>query len=218
MKRAALTLMVAAAVLTAAASAQNPPPARQDTLPPPGWQPGPGPGPDFERVRELRRRVEEQWGRMVQTELQLNDQQMDRLRAAMRANQDRRRDIERREMDLQRAIEGQLQPGVAANQDSLNRLLNALAQARGSRAQSDQQFMRELDFLTPVQRARLLFMMRRFEERIGEIRRRFREAGPGGPGFRQRPGTRCRPGAPGCPVGPGDRPRGPGRPGFDDLM
>jgi Spy/CpxP family protein refolding chaperone len=209
--------MIAAAVVTAAGSAQNPPPARPETLPPPGWEPGPGPGPDFERLRELRRRVEEQWGRMVQTELQLNDQQMDRLRAAMRANQDRRRDIDRREMDLQRAVERQLQPGVAANQDSLNRLLNSLAQARGSRAQSDQQFMRELEFLTPVQRARLLLMMRRFEERIGEIRRR-REGGPGGPGFRQRPGMRGRPGAPGGPRGPGDRPRGPERPGFEDLM
>ncbi|MBI4541764.1 MAG: hypothetical protein HY705_01905, partial [Gemmatimonadetes bacterium] len=62
-----------------------------------------------ERAEQLRREIEEQFGRRVQMELELNDQQMDRLRAAARTNQDRRRDLERREQDLHRAVMQQLQ-------------------------------------------------------------------------------------------------------------
>jgi Spy/CpxP family protein refolding chaperone len=143
---------------------------------------GPGFG-DQERLRMLRMQIEQRWGRMVQQQLQLDDQQMDRLRTAIRANQDRRRDLMRRQADLERAIGGQMQPGVAANSDSLNRMLEGMGRLRLEHAQSDQQFMRELGFLTPVQRARFFMMQRRFEERMREIRRR----GPGGPGA---PGAR----------------------------
>jgi len=97
---------------------------------------------------------------------------MDRLRTAMRAHQDRRRDLGRREMDIRRAIAGQMQPGVQANNDSLNRLLERAGHMRVEHAQSDEQFMRELNFLTPVQRARFVMMQQRLEQRMREVRDR----------------------------------------------
>ena len=151
-----------------------------------------------ERVMRFQQAIEQRWGQMVQNELGLNDQLMDRLRQTMRANQDRHRDLNRREADVHRAVAGQLQPGVAANQDSLGRLLDAALTVRQGHLQSDQQFNRDLgQFLTPVQRARLFVMMKRFEERIDAVRER---GMPGQPGMGPAPMApmmrRQRPGAP----------------------
>ncbi len=120
----------------------------------------------------IRAQIEARWGQRIQAELELNDQQMDRLRAVARANEDRHRDFNRHEADLMRAVAEQMRPGVAANPDSLGRMLDALAGVRVQRAQSDQQELRELgQFLNPVQRARLLLMRRQLMDRIEQIRR-----------------------------------------------
>ena len=179
--------IVAALVLgfAAGAMAQNPP--RQPAQPgQPGQpaQPGqPGaPGamqgrmmrqgmqnPD--RLAMVRAQIEERFGQRIQAELGLNDQQMERLRAAGRANEDRQRETNRREGDLFRAVVEQLRPGVAANQDSLGRMLDGIAALRVQRAQSEQQELRELaQFLNPLQRAQLLLMRRQLMERINAIR------------------------------------------------
>lgn len=193
---AVVGLMLAAGAVLA----QNPPPRPPAGQPPPDtaamppgpeWQPGmrmQGP-PDRERLQQ---EIQERFARRVQIELGLNDQQMDRLRQASRANEDRHRELARREEDLHRGVMGQLQPGVAANQDSLARLLDAIAANHVARAQLEQQEIRELaQFLTPVQRARLLMMRRAFMDQVEEIRERFRpermprerfRQGPGGPG------------------------------------
>jgi hypothetical protein len=181
------SLIVAAlAVLTSPhAVAQNPPadsnrPGMRERMP---MMRGAMQGPE-----DLRAQVEERWGRMVQIELGLSDQIMDRLRAAERANQDRHLALTRREEDLRRIVQDQLQPGVAANADQLSRALDDLAGIRVQHAQSDQQLLRDLSFLTPVQRARYVMMARRFRERIEDIRerrpmmQRDREPRPGGPG------------------------------------
>ena len=186
--RVVLSAAVLAAALAPAAQAQNPPtgqagrPMAADTPPPAAWGPGMMEGPggprgDPERMRELRQRIEERWGQMVQQELQLNDQQMQRVRTATRAHMDRRRDLMRRRMDLERAIGQQMQPGVAANNDSLGHMLDAMGRLRVEDAQSDEQLNRDLSFLAPVQRARFFMMQRRFEDRMREIRGR-RDMGP----------------------------------------
>lgn len=162
------------------AVAQVPP-----NAPPPAGQPGQpgaprqwggrmqGPGmqtPD--RAAAIRAQIEERWGQRVQAELGLTDAQMERLRTSVRANEDRHRDFDRREADLMRGVMDQLRPGVAANNDSLGRALEGIAAVRVQRAQSDQQELRDLgQFLTPVQRARLLLMRNQLRERIDQIRR-----------------------------------------------
>ena len=116
---------------------------------------------------------------MVQNQLQLSDQDMQRVRDVMRANQDRRIGFMRREQDMRRAIMTQMQPGQAANNDSVARMTEALGQLRVERAQSDQQLVRDLGFLPPVKRARLLMMMQRLDQRVQDIRMRR----PGRPGM-----------------------------------
>jgi len=193
------TLLVLAG--TALAQQPAPRPMGQDTPPGPGMMRPPfrPEMQDRERVMRFQQQIEERWGRAVQDQLNLNDQQMDRLRTATRANQDRHQDLNRREQDLHRAVGEQLQPGVAANQDSLSRMLDALLQTRLAHVQSDQQLNRDLGFLSAVQRARLFIMTRRFEERVGEIRGRMQGRMPGQPGpmpmmRRQRPGPGPGPG------------------------
>lgn len=183
--KSSLILAVLAAVTVTTVQAQNPPadtsrPGMRERMP---MTRGAVQGPE-----DLRARVEERWGRMVQVELGLSDQVMERLRTAERANQDRHRDLARREEDLRRVVENQMQPGVAANNDQLTRALDDLAALRVQHAQSDQQLLRDLSFLAPVQRARYMIMARRFRERIEDIRerrplmQRDREPGPGRPG------------------------------------
>jgi hypothetical protein len=87
----------------------------------------------------------------------------------------------RRETDLRRAMEAQLQPGVAANQDSLGRMLDAVSRINVERAQGDQQYLRDLQFLNAVQRTRLIMMQRRLEARVRAIRERQMAPGRQGP-------------------------------------
>lgn len=187
------SLMLAGSL--AAQEPQQPPQPQQPQAPPMGeMRQGPG-GPERERLRV---QVEERFGQMVRTQLNLNDQQMDRLRTAMRAQQDRRRDLMRRQLDVRRSIGQQMQPGVQANNDSLNRLLDQESRIRIEHAQSDEQFMRDLNFLTPVQRARFVMLQQRLDQRMREVRDR-RQDGDG-------PGER--PMQPRRPVGEGQRPQG----------
>ena len=202
MKTIAVSLASAALVAAASLRAQNPPASPADSGPPPaeagagqGFRQGPPGGP---RAQQLRAMIEERFAQRVQTQLGLTDQQMVRLRTAWRADRDRRLHLNDREMDLRRAINDQMQPGVAANQDSLSRLQDALVQNHLARAQLEQQQERDLaQFLTPVPRARLLQMRQNLMQRIQTIREgRWRQ--PAG-----RPGVEGRPGA--GRAGPGPR-------------
>jgi len=164
------------AAMAGTAVAQNPPAGQAPGQGPDSTMPyGPGMGRHGpfrqQRAQQLRTQIEERFGQRVQMELGLTDQQMDRLRTSERGSRDRHQALADREQDLRRAVGEQLKPGVAANADSLNRLLDAIAQNHVSRAQEEQQEMRELaQFLTPVQRARLLIMRQALMQRVQAIR------------------------------------------------
>lgn len=199
--RVAVRLGIVAALvcgLAVGAVAQNPPLQRQRPAERQRQMQQQMQNPD--RAALLRAQIEERFGQRVRAELGLTDQQMERLRTAMRSNEDRKRDTNEREADLLRAVMDQLRPGVAANQDSLGRLIDGVAAVRVQRAQSDQQELRELaQFLNPVQRARLLMMRRQLLQRIQEIR----GGAPGGPGTGPGQGPGMGPGMrPGMPVRP----------------
>ena len=153
---------------------------------------GPGMQRDTARMRELRQQVQNRFIQMAQTQLKLTDAQAQQLRTAMQSNQDRRRDIMRRQQELQRAIAGQMQPGIAANNDSLNRLIEQLTHTRVEMAQTNEQFTRDLSFLTPVQRARFLMMAARFTQRLTAMR--------GGPMMPMRDGPMGGPDSAGGPM------------------
>jgi len=110
----------------------------------------------------------------------LSDEQFDRFRQVVTESTQRRRDIELRERELWRAVEGQMRPGVAADVDSLNGLMDALVavqQERVDLARSEREQYAE--FLTPVQQAQLLIATRRLQNSIEQI---IRGRGPGGVG------------------------------------
>jgi len=179
--------------VSGAAMAQNPPPGQSPTSPQDSTMPfrgrmGGRGAFRGQRLQQLRTEIQQRWDQRVQVELGLTDQQMDRLRTAERASRDRRMALGDREQDLRRAVGEQLKPGVAANSDSLNRLLDGIAQNHVARAQEEQQELRDMaQFLTPVQRARLLIMRQRLMQNVQAIREgrwsppAGRPEGPGGP-------------------------------------
>jgi len=169
-------VLAVSVAVAGAAVAQNPQPGQApgqapDSTMPFGRHMGPRNGFRQQRLQQLRGQIEQRWYERVQTQLSLTDPQMDKLKTAERSARDRRQALNDHEQDLRQAVGEQLKPGVAANGDSLSRLLDAIAQNHVQRAQEEQQELRDLaQFLTPVQRARLLIMRQGLMQRVQAIR------------------------------------------------
>jgi hypothetical protein len=136
--------------------------------------------PSFANAQEgrdsLRARVMERFIQNYRQTARLTDEQFPKLQDAVRQSFEERSELQRRERALWMAIEGQLRPGVAANADSLTRLLDALValpQEHAGLAGREQ--ARFAEFLSPVQRALLTMQFRRLQEQIERIRQ---ERGP----------------------------------------
>ena len=101
----------------------------------------------------------QRWQGHMRAQLGLTDDQAAKLRATREKFMPQRRDIMQRERAIHQGLRGQLQPGVAANTDSVRKLLDAHMGVRVALAQLDRDQDRELSvFLTPVQRARIEMM------------------------------------------------------------
>lgn len=124
---------------------------------------------DTARRAEMRQRLEAR----VKKDLGLTDDQAAKLRATKDRFQTQRRDVMQRQRAIHEALRGQLQPGVAANADSVRKLLDAGLQGRSALLQLDRDQDKELaTYLTPVQRARI-------EMRVLHSRHRGMRGGPG---------------------------------------
>jgi hypothetical protein len=144
--------------------------AQQPAGPPPAEAEAPG-APA--RAAELRRMIEDRFAARVKQQLGLTDQQTERLRATTKTYGAQRRDLQDRERTLRSALAGQLRPGVAADQDSVARLTDALLNVRTAYVQTFRDENAELaKFLDPVQRSRLMVMRERLMRRVQEIRAR----------------------------------------------
>jgi hypothetical protein len=98
--------------------------------------------------------------------------------------------LDRRRINM--ALQDQMRPGVAANSDSVGRLLDARREVTQSLFKVDDEEDREMaGFLSPVQRAQYQEFRQRFRERIAEAVRNNR-GGMMRPGLRprMRPGVR----------------------------
>jgi uncharacterized protein YdiU (UPF0061 family) len=121
------------------------------------------------RADSLRHRIEERFASRVQERLGLTNEQTAKLRATSQTFGTRRRELHTRERQLREALSGQLKPGVAANQDSVAKLTDAMIELKLASAQNSRDEMKELTkFLNPVQRARLYVMRERFSDRVKE--------------------------------------------------
>jgi periplasmic protein CpxP/Spy len=123
------------------------------------------------RSDSLRHRIEERFASRVQEQLGLTNEQTSKLRATSERFASRRRESHTRHRQLREALSAQLRPGVAANQDSVAKLTDAMIELRIAAAQTTRDEMREVaKFLTPVQRARLFAMRDRLHHRMKEVR------------------------------------------------
>lgn len=111
----------------------------------------------------------------INKELGLTDDQAAKLKGTFERFEPQRRRIMERQRSIREALRGQLQPGVAANGDSVSRLLDAKQQNRAALVQLGRDADRDLaGFLSPVQRARLEMMRERMMAGRGRMH--------GGPG------------------------------------
>jgi Spy/CpxP family protein refolding chaperone len=124
---------------------------------------------DPRRADSLRHRIEERFASRVQEELSLTNEQTTKLRATSQTYGTRRRELREREHRLREALSTQLRPGVAANQDSVAKLTDAMIELKLASAQVTRDEMKEVSkYLNPVQRARLFVMRERFHHRVKE--------------------------------------------------
>ncbi|MGH7529270.1 MAG: hypothetical protein ACREMN_02720 [Gemmatimonadales bacterium] len=139
-------------------------------------RPADTPAADTGEARRLRRVIEERFAQRVQQELDLTPDQLTRLRTTQERFGERRRELLRRQGERRMALRDQMQPGVAADADSVRKLMDALHTGRADLLRLEQDEHRELaDFLTPVQRARFVLLRERLQRRVNELRERRRE-------------------------------------------
>ena len=129
------------------------------------------PADDPARAERVRRMVEERFGMQVKEQLGLTDEQAGRLRTAMAGIAEKRRTMERQERVLRQALNRQLRPGVAADADSVSRLVDVLTEQRIAYAETFREEMRDVAaILTPVQRGQYFLLRDRLIQRVQEIR------------------------------------------------
>jgi hypothetical protein len=122
------------------------------------------------RRDSLRQRIEERFAARAQQELGLTNDQTTKLRATSQQFAARRGELHKQGERLHEALAAQLRPGVAANQDSVAKLTDAMIGLRMSEAQISRDEVKEQSkYLNPVQRARLYVMRERFAHRLREV-------------------------------------------------
>ena len=154
---------------------------------------------DTAEAEQLRTRIEERFNQRVTQDLRLSQDQATKLRSSQERFGGRRRQVMQLQMQRRRALEDQMQPGVAANSDSVRKLLDGVQTGRAEMLRIDQDENQEMSgYLSPVQRARYQQMRARLMQRATELRmERQGERGMGrgrplGPGARPRAGRRGR--------------------------
>src|SRR6266571_736486 len=126
---------------------------------------------DAAEVQQLQRQIRERWNARVRQNLGLSNDQAAQLQATEDKYLQQRRDIAQRQRALNEALRGQLQPGVAASNDSVRKLMDARERNRVALAQLDRDENREIaGYLDPVQHARYQMMREQLRQRIQQLR------------------------------------------------
>jgi hypothetical protein len=149
--------------------------------PPPGGGPG-GPG-----AEALRQQVMMRFLQAYRSQAGLTPDQDRRFMEVFRRSVDQRRALQERQQQLWQALEGQMRPGVAANADSVTKLLDAIVAQQAAMVEQTRSEQKDYaQFLTPVQRGQLVLMTERLQQQVQDVVRRRMEMRPGG---RMRPDT-----------------------------
>lgn len=111
------------------------------------------------------------WHQRIVNELQLNADQANRLQATEDKYDGLREPIQRRQVEIAGELNQQLQPGVAANNDVVTRLMAERQDNRAKLQDIDRQQDQEMaGYLTPVQRVRYQRQRELFIHRIQQFR------------------------------------------------
>ncbi|HXH63032.1 MAG TPA: hypothetical protein VNG95_02550 [Gemmatimonadales bacterium] len=148
-----------------------------------GQTPGDSLARDSERV-QLRQQVRDRWHEHIRQNLNLTDDQANKLFATEDRFEATRRPLQQRQAGIAQDLNQQLQPGVAANGDVVTRLMNEREDNRLKIEQIDRDEDREMaGYLTPVQRARYQRQRQIFRERVRDLMwHRAQQRGMGRPG------------------------------------
>lgn len=127
-------------------------------------------GPGREALRQT---VVERFVRNFSQQAGLSEEQRAEFRQTLQQQFRNRQQLGQRRMQLLRAMEEQMRPGVAADQDSVSGLLESLVQLEEETAASRRSEQEAYGaFLTPVQRALLVISYERLQRQIQNIQRR----------------------------------------------
>ena len=128
--------------------------------------------PQDDAAREaLRQKIEDRFAARVQEELGLTDDQAAKMRVTASTYFAKRRTLEQNERKLRQALAGQLRPGVAANQDSVSRLMESMLQVREKYLQTFREELKDQSaYLSPVQRAQYYMLREKLLERVRQAR------------------------------------------------
>ena len=121
----------------------------------------------------LEERFRERTAEVVRRRLQLNDDQMARLRTTNQQFDRQRTALVADEREARQALRAELVAGDAANQQKVAGLLDQLMRVQRRRLDLVESEQRELGkFLTPVQRAKYFALQNEIRKRVEELRDR----------------------------------------------
>jgi len=145
---------------------------------------------DDAEAQQLRQQLRQRWNQRVRQDLDLTDEQAGKLQGTEDRYLQRRREVAERQRAVNEGLRRQLQPGVAANSDSVRKLMDQRDRNRTALAQLDREEEREISgYLTPVQHARYQMMREQLRRRVEQIREQRRArgqiVGPRGAGRRK---------------------------------
>jgi hypothetical protein len=130
--------------------------------------------------QRLQQQVMQRYMQSYRQQAGLNEDQFRRFTDLTGRSFSRRAELREQERTLWLALEAQMRPGVAADADSLTKLMGDILDLQVEIAEAERENQEELDdFLTPVQRAQLMLSQRRLQMNIEEIMRQRREGGGG---------------------------------------
>jgi hypothetical protein len=128
--------------------------------------------------QRLQQQVMQRYMQSYRQQAGLNEDQFRRFTDLTGRSFSRRAELREQERTLWLALEAQMRPGVAADADSLTKLMGDILDLQVEIAEAERENQEELDdFLTPVQRAQLMLSQRRLQMNIEEIMRQRREGG-----------------------------------------
>ncbi|HEU5262718.1 MAG TPA: hypothetical protein VFU41_14965 [Gemmatimonadales bacterium] len=133
---------------------------------------------DTAQAQQLRQEIRQRWNARVRRDLDLSPDQAVKLQATEDRFVGRRRELAERQRAVNDGLRGQLRPGIAADPDSVRRLMDARERNRAMVAQLDREEEKEIGgYLNPVQHARYQMMREQLRRRIEQIREQRRARG-----------------------------------------